>query len=150
MRDWLSARDLAALALPGLPATERGWRDHAAREGWFAAGKARARSGRGGGFEFHIDLLPAAGRAAYVTKYIGAARLEAADAAEAGAAEALAPLTAAAQEILGEIGADRCLDEQRMKHVGTSAIRTALFHACRSGDCPHSRIATQGGAADAA
>jgi len=52
--------------------------------------------------------------------------------------------------ILGEIGADRCLDEQRMKHVGTSAIRTALFHACRSGDCPHSRIATQGGAADAA
>jgi len=98
MRDWLCARDLAALALPGLPATERGWRDHAAREGWFAAGKARARSGRGGGLEFHIDLLPAAARAAYVTKHIGAARLEAADAAEAGAAEALAPLTAAAQE----------------------------------------------------
>lgn len=42
--------------------------------------------------------------------------------------------------VLGEIGRDQCLAEQKKKHVGTSAVRTALFHACRSGECPHSRI----------
>jgi hypothetical protein len=51
--------------------------------------------------------------------------------------------------VLGEIGADQCLDEQGKKHVGTSAIRTSLYHACRNG-CPHSRIVLQGGDADAA
>ena len=51
--------------------------------------------------------------------------------------------------VLGEIGADQCLDEQGKKHVGTSAVRTSLYHACRSG-CPHSRIALQGGDADGA
>ncbi len=98
MRDWLSAKDLAALALPGLPATERGWRDHAEREGWIASGKARARAGRGGGLEFHIDLLPATALAAYVSQNIGAATLRPEDAAEAGRAEETAPLTLPAQE----------------------------------------------------
>ena len=98
MRDWLSAKDLAALALPGLPATERGWRDHAEREGWIASGKARARAGRGGGLEFHIDLLPATALAAYVSQNIGAATLRPEDAAAAGIAEEPAPLTLLAQE----------------------------------------------------
>lgn len=98
MRDWLSAKDLAALALPGLPATERGWRDHAEREGWLDSGKARPRAGRGGGIEFHIDLLPATALAAYVSQNVGAATLRPEDAAEAGRAEETAPLTLAAQE----------------------------------------------------
>lgn len=41
--------------------------------------------------------------------------------------------------VVGEIGRDRCLDEQKMGNTGASAIRTRLYHACRSG-CPHSRI----------
>jgi hypothetical protein len=41
--------------------------------------------------------------------------------------------------VLGEIGRDRCLDEQKKKHAGTSALRARLFRACRGG-CPHSRI----------
>ena len=91
MRDWLSAQNLASLALPGLPATERGWRDYAEREGWLARkDKVRARQGRGGGLEFHIDLLPAATLAAYVSKHIGAVDLQ---------AECFAPLeTSAAQD----------------------------------------------------
>ncbi|MBY6244111.1 transcriptional regulator [Methylosinus sp. Sm6] len=47
--------------------------------------------------------------------------------------------------VLGEIGRDQCLEEQKKKHIGTSQTRTALFHACRSGDCPHSRIKSEGG-----
>jgi hypothetical protein len=41
--------------------------------------------------------------------------------------------------ILGEIGRDRCLDEQGKKFRGTSAIRTRLYNACRGG-CGHSRL----------
>ena len=41
--------------------------------------------------------------------------------------------------IVGEIGRDRCLDEQKMGHTGASSIRAKLYRACRNG-CPHSRI----------
>jgi len=47
--------------------------------------------------------------------------------------------------VLGEIGRDQCLDEQKKKHIGTSQIRTALFHACRGG-CANSRLKTEGAA----
>jgi uncharacterized protein involved in cysteine biosynthesis len=41
--------------------------------------------------------------------------------------------------VVGEIGRDRCLDEQRMGNTGASSIRAKLYRACRSG-CPHSHI----------
>ncbi len=37
--------------------------------------------------------------------------------------------------VLGEIGADRCRDEQGQPFRATSALRAQLFHACRT--CPH-------------
>jgi hypothetical protein len=43
--------------------------------------------------------------------------------------------------VLGDIGRDRCLDEQGKKFAATSSLRVKLFHACRSG-CPHSRLKT--------
>lgn len=98
MRDWLSARDLASLALPGLPATERGWRDYADREGWLKTDKVRARKGRGGGLEFHIDLLPSVTLAAYVAKHVGAVDLKAADAEVAAREEAKRQLSLLAVE----------------------------------------------------
>lgn len=44
--------------------------------------------------------------------------------------------------IVGEIGRDRCLDEQAMPATGASSIRAKLFRACRNG-CPHSRISKE-------
>ena len=41
--------------------------------------------------------------------------------------------------VLGEIGLDRCLDEQKMGNTGASSIRARLYRACRGG-CLHSRI----------
>jgi hypothetical protein len=41
--------------------------------------------------------------------------------------------------VVGEIGLDRCLDEQKMGSTGASSIRAKLYRACRGG-CPHSRI----------
>jgi hypothetical protein len=41
--------------------------------------------------------------------------------------------------ILGEIGRNVCLDEQKKPRSATSSVRSKLYRACRSG-CPHSRI----------
>lgn len=40
--------------------------------------------------------------------------------------------------VLGEIGRDRCLTEQKEPFRATSRHRAQLYHACRSG-CPHAR-----------
>ncbi|MEQ8605150.1 MAG: transposase domain-containing protein [Marivibrio sp.] len=64
MREWFTAAELAQLALPGLPATQRGVNDLAKRKRWSThrsvAGTAlaRRRQGRGGGFEYHYTVLP--------------------------------------------------------------------------------------------
>ena len=46
--------------------------------------------------------------------------------------------------VLGEVRRDRCLDEQKKTFTGTSALRTRLYHACRSG-CVHSRLGSTKG-----
>ena len=63
-REWLSATEIAALALPGMPIRQQGVWKLAQREGWDRTDKARRRSGRGGGTEYHISLLPESAQAA--------------------------------------------------------------------------------------
>ncbi|PZU93085.1 MAG: integrase [Chelatococcus sp.] len=67
MKLWLTSSEIADLALPGLPASDRGVRMLAEREDWarFSA-YCRQRSGRGGGLEYHIRLLPVGARMAYL------------------------------------------------------------------------------------
>lgn len=66
MKEWLTARELAAEALPGLPTTESAMIRYAARNRWAdSMAYARSRSGRGGGVEFHIALLPIEARLEY-------------------------------------------------------------------------------------
>ncbi|MCW5723473.1 MAG: hypothetical protein KIS81_00780 [Maricaulaceae bacterium] len=61
---WFSCAELAALKLPGLPATNRGVAAYAQREGWdratddSGAPMRRRRKGRGGGWEYSVRLLP--------------------------------------------------------------------------------------------
>ena len=72
MRHWLTAQDIADLRLPGFPATKRGVLDLADRAGWAdKAGRVRRREKRGGGLEFHIDLLPAEARSAIAVQALG-------------------------------------------------------------------------------
>lgn len=93
MRDWLSPQELADLALPGMPETKRGWNEFIERERWLdQTGKVRLRGGRGGGLEYHIDLLPPAALAVHAARAIGeiaATRQEQVAAASADGAEAL-------------------------------------------------------------
>ena len=56
---WWNAAELAAAELPDLPKTVQSINRLAARENWREqSGYARKRGGRGGGWEFHRDLLP--------------------------------------------------------------------------------------------
>lgn len=69
-RTWFSADEIAALRLPGLPRDKRQINALARTEQWAlkvdADGYplARKRNQRGGGIEYHIDVLPASARAA--------------------------------------------------------------------------------------
>lgn len=66
-REWFTAADLAALALPGLPSDKRAMQRHIDAAGWQAPDaedrRWRRRQGRGGGVEYHYSLLPLAARA---------------------------------------------------------------------------------------
>lgn len=87
-REWFSATEIAAMALPGLPNTQRGIALRAQAEGWTlpqAEGRTwRRRQARGGGVQFHVSVLPLAARAKLALE----ARAEAAPPAPREAAKA--------------------------------------------------------------
>jgi transposase InsO family protein len=66
--EWLTAREIAAARLPGLPHSKRKVNALARRGDWLAAKAAdgsplaRRRNGKGGGLEFHVSLLPQVSR----------------------------------------------------------------------------------------
>lgn len=63
MKEWFTIPELAAHKLPGLPQTRRGIDFLAQNSGWkHIEGKARKAERRGGGWEYHIDLLPQSAR----------------------------------------------------------------------------------------
>ncbi|EFM58334.1 MULTISPECIES: transposase domain-containing protein [unclassified Brucella] len=63
MKEWFTIPELAAHKLPGLPQTQQGMDLLAKNSGWkHIEGKARKAERRGGGWEYHIDLLPQSAR----------------------------------------------------------------------------------------
>ena len=62
MSEWLTSAELAQAALPDMPQTRQGIETMIAQRGWRETEQARKRAGRGGGFEYHISLLPEAAR----------------------------------------------------------------------------------------
>lgn len=70
VKEWLTARELAAEGLPDLPTTESAMIRYAARNRWAdSMAYARSRAGRGGGVEFHIALLPVEARLEYERRH---------------------------------------------------------------------------------
>ncbi|WP_174800707.1 transposase domain-containing protein [Martelella limonii] len=63
MKEWFTSAELADAKLPDMPGTRRGIEQFGERQGWRASGHVRKRAGRGGGFEYHISLLPNAAQA---------------------------------------------------------------------------------------
>lgn len=69
---WLTAAEIADLGLPGLPGTKRNINALAAAQGWAKRpGLSRPRRQAGGGLEYHLDLLPAPARQAYIGRLVG-------------------------------------------------------------------------------
>lgn len=99
MKAWLTAAEIARAGLPGMPASAR---KVAAR----LAGALRTappdlvrrRGGRGGGYEYHIDLLPAEARCAWVARRAGGIEIPASIAREAASEPAAERLTGPATE----------------------------------------------------
>jgi len=59
MKEWLTPREIAELSTGELPGTERNINQLAKREGWRnRANQARKSASRGGGWEYHVSLLP--------------------------------------------------------------------------------------------
>ncbi|MBP2301273.1 Mu transposase C-terminal domain-containing protein [Azospirillum picis] len=56
--DWFTAAQLADLALPELPSSQRQIKRRAEADGW----RSRTRDARGGGTEYHVSSLPEAAR----------------------------------------------------------------------------------------
>lgn len=72
MKTWLTAAEIAALGLGDLPVSESAVIRYAKREGWRSRpGKARKREGRGGGYEYHVSLLPGAAQMALAARERG-------------------------------------------------------------------------------
>ncbi|QND45336.1 DDE-type integrase/transposase/recombinase (plasmid) [Rhizobium lusitanum] len=79
MKEWLTAREIAAETLPDMPTTESAVIRYAEREIWDThVTYARKRRGRGGGMEYHYRLLPTLAQVAYVQRHmtIGAEPVE--------------------------------------------------------------------------
>jgi len=71
MKEWLSPQEIADLHLPATPTTKQGVINRAKKSNWKTSTSkdgsllARARSESGGGWEYHISLLPKEARKAY-------------------------------------------------------------------------------------
>ncbi len=78
MKEWLTAREIAAERLSNeLPETDRGMQIFAEREGWNnSLVYCRKRAGRGGGLEYHINLLPMVARIEYERRHRQIERVE--------------------------------------------------------------------------
>ncbi|SDR15990.1 Mu transposase C-terminal domain-containing protein [Pseudovibrio sp. Tun.PSC04-5.I4] len=68
-REWYNAQEFSELDLVGIPNTKRNINALASREDWQSTTLARKRSGRGGGWEYHIDLLPEPARKALGARF---------------------------------------------------------------------------------
>jgi transposase InsO family protein len=70
MKEWCTARELADAKLPSLPDTKRGMQLFAEREGWTdSLAYVRRRSGRGGGLEYNVCLLPPSARVEFERRH---------------------------------------------------------------------------------
>ncbi len=74
--EWYSIDALTRMALQGLPSSKSALNRYATRHGWMETpGLCRHRQARGGGLEFHLDLLPQRARLDFEIRYrvVGAA-----------------------------------------------------------------------------
>ncbi len=71
MREWLNAQEIAELKLAGMPASRFGVQRLADRQQWHVdERRSRQRQERGGGIEYHFELLPLPARVDYFKRHL--------------------------------------------------------------------------------
>jgi hypothetical protein len=75
-KQWFTAAEIAAMRLAGFPATGRSILRLADAGGWLRTEKVRRHIGQGGGYEFHITVLPPAVFADFLVRFSPAASPE--------------------------------------------------------------------------
>ncbi|MBB3947251.1 transposase InsO family protein [Rhizobium skierniewicense] len=71
LKEWLTAREIAAEALPGMPTSESAVIRYARRENWQSVpSMCRSRNGAGGGLEYSYRLFPTLAQVTYVQRYM--------------------------------------------------------------------------------
>lgn len=135
LKVWLSAAEIASLALPGLPARRENVIRLAERNNWNArTDLCRPRAGRGGGIEYHFQLLPADARAAYVARHVETIDIPTSVAREAAqeddAVTLGGPATDSRDARLALLAvADRYAADAQLSHRDADARFAALFNA---------------------
>ena len=131
MRDWFSTSDLAALLLPGFPATRGGWEQIAQREGWEnRKDKVRLRKGRGGGLEYHAMLLSGEALTALAMRNVGVVDITQDDAARAGGEQPFAPAMEGRDARLAIVSAaDRFARDGSLSRIVADGLFVHLYNA---------------------
>ena len=70
LKEWLTAREIADEALPGMPETERGMQILADRERWHTYPSLCRKRGGTKAYEFHYTLLPTLAQVTYVQRHM--------------------------------------------------------------------------------
>lgn len=126
-RTWFTAADLAELKLPGLPHAKRKVNELASERRWgLRETQARPRPGRGGGFEYHVSLLPPASVAELVRRGIVTADVDPVPEPDAHAAGSyLAHLWASYERQSDKVKAEA---QRRLQAIGdVEALEAAGF-----------------------
>jgi transposase InsO family protein len=132
---WLTSAEIADLALPGLPLTKRNVNAMADREDWarFSA-LCRPRAGRGGGMEYHVNLLPIAARVAYFGPQAAPANavaeaIQSAPEPKAGSTSVATPQLDARLAVLGAL--ERFIQESELKQTLAVSYFVDLYNLGR-------------------
>jgi hypothetical protein len=101
MSEWLTPAEILPFAGTALPATMSGLQEHILREGWRQdRARSRRRDGQGGGYEYHVSLLPDA-----VRSRLAALDDETAPVIEAASADVRSPLWASFEALPAKVRA---------------------------------------------
>lgn len=133
MQVWFAAAELAELVaagkLTGLPATRQGVNALAARERWEThTGLCRQRDGRGGGLEYHLDVLPLSTRLGWVGRHFSVTETDLQAELDDTELSSRARASRDARRVLVRL-ADRLKAEQKLSVMAADGLFSALFNA---------------------
>jgi putative transposase len=133
MREWLSIPEILAAGLPDLPDSETSLLRHAKSNGWRSTTMARKRAGRGGGWEYHVRLLPPAAQARWAIQQMDDSVQDDWARERSAALWARYEALSSAQKTVCETRLQALLKYDELRSAGLTAVASASIAARASG-----------------